>query len=422
MKVCVIGAGIVGVTTAWLLSERGHDVIVVDGQDGPGLGTSYANGAQLSYSYVAPFASPETLRKLPELILARDAPTRLRLLQFDPSFYRWSLAFLRASTSSMVARTTRAQLALAALSRLELERIAKAGGLSFGLETNGKLVIFRKEASFAGARAQVELQKGMGAEQRVLSPRECFENEPALRLREQDLAGGIFTPSEQVGDCHAFCVAAGDTLRRRNSVEWRMNEQVLAPVIRGGRLVAIRTAKGEIEADLFVLTMGMGSTRFARAAGFRLPIYPLKGYSITARPRAPQDMLTRSVTDSDQKVVFAPLQRDGQDAIRVAGIADLVGESLAIDEGRLESVRRLARTVFSLEAGGDDAPWAGLRPATPDSRPIIGPSPVPGLFLNTGHGALGWTLACGSARLAADLIMDMPPPLEAGWFSLRRNA
>lgn len=422
MKVCVIGAGIAGVATAWLLSERGHDVIVVDGRDGPGEGTSYANGAQLSYSYVAPFASPETLRKLPELILARDAPTRLRLLQFNPEFYRWSLEFLRASTSSMVARTTRAQLALAALSRLEIERIASTSDLSFGFETNGKLVLFRKPGSFAGARAQVELQKGIGAEQRVLSPRECFEHEPALRLREDELAGGIFTPSEQVGDCHAFCVGAGDVLRRRNSVEWRMSENVLAPVMRGGRLAAIRTTKGEIEADLFVLSMGMGSTRFARAAGFRLPIYPLKGYSITARPRSQADMLTRSVTDSDQKVVFAPMQRGGEDFIRVAGIADLVGEDVSIDPRRLDSVRRLARTVFSLEQNGDDAPWAGLRPATPDSRPIIGPSPVPGLFLNTGHGALGWTLACGSARLAADLIMDMPPPVPADWFSLRRKA
>lgn len=428
--VCVLGAGVIGLTTAWALSEAGCDVVVVDRRTGPAEEASAANGAQLSYAFVAPLASPDTLRHLPALLRDRNGPLRVRP-SLDPDFVRWGLAFVRACRTRTARETTAAQLALAGLSRQELERLAAALPIRFGLRTAGKLVLFRHQDSFAQARRQAELQAGLGAEQQVLDAAGCLALEPALRLREADLAGGVYTPSEQVGDCAAFCRGLAGQLRLRNSVRWAMGGGQAQPVLRDGKLRAVRLTSGaaaedgeeEIEADQFVLAFGAGSARFAKAAGFRLPVQPLKGYSLTLRPRTPAGALAHSVTDADSKVVFAPLEGDGEARIRVAGIADLVGEDRSLDQARLDAVRRAAAAALDVDLDGETQPWAGLRPATPDSRPIIGPSPVPGLFLNTGHGALGWTLACGSARLTADLLTGhrAAPSIDAAPFALRRG-
>lgn len=423
MKVCVLGAGVIGLTTAWALSEAGCEVAVVDRDTVPGRGASAANGAQLSYSYVAPLASPDTLRHLPALLLDRDGPLRVRP-GLDPDFLRWAVAFLRACRTGVARETTAAQLALAALSRAELDRVAGAAGVEFGRRVAGKLVLFRRAASFAAARRQAQAQAGSGAEQRALGAAECLALEPGLRLTAAEVAGGVFTPSEEVGDCAAFCRGLAERLRGRASVSWHMGEEA-APVLRGGAVRAVRVGAREVAADRFVLCLGAGSARFARRAGVRLPVYPMKGYSLTLRPRTPGGALAHSVTDADRKVVFAPLAEDGAPLIRAAGIADLVGHDPALDPARLAAVRDAAFAALDVDRGADSRldlrPWAGLRPATPDSRPIVGPSPVPGLFLNTGHGALGWTLACGSARLATDLLLGRQPPIRPGWFGLERT-
>lgn len=419
MKVCVLGAGVIGLTTAWALSEAGCEVAVVDRDTVPGRGASAANGAQLSYSYVAPLASPDTLRHLPALLLDRDGPLRVRP-GLDPDFPRWAVAFLRACRAGVTRETTAAQLALAALSRAELDHLAGAAGVEFDRRVAGKLVLFRHAGSFAAARRQAQAQAGLGAEQRVLDAAECLALEPGLRLTAAEVAGGVFTPSEEVGDCAAFCRGLAERLRGRASVAWHMGEEAV-PVLRGDAVRAVRVGTREVAADRFVLCLGAGSARFARRAGVRLPVYPMKGYSLTLRPRTPGGALSRSVTDADRKVVFAPLAEDGAPLIRAAGIADLVGHDPALDPARLAAVRDAAFAALDVDRGADARPWAGLRPATPDSRPIIGPSPVPGLFLNTGHGALGWTLACGSARLTADLLLGRRPPIRPGWFGLVRG-
>ena len=419
MRICVMGAGVVGLTTAWWLHERGFKVTIVDRRASAGLETSFANGAQLSYEFVTPLAAPETVRKLPSLLLSRAAPIRIRP-SLDPDFIRWGIDFLKQCNTVAVARTTAAQLALAALSRAELSRLSETQRFDFGLATAGKLILYRSAKGFDAARRQLDLQHDLGMEQSVLSPSDCLDLEPALRIAHGELAGGTYSASEQLGDCAAFCSGLEARLRRSNTVEWRMGTAVRSPVIRNGALTAIETSGGVIEADLFVLSMASGSVAFARAAGLRLPIYPMKGYSITAAARAGAPRLRRSVTDADRKIVFAPLEREGETMIRAAGIADLVGHDTAIDEKRLHTVIRLTADTLDIDATRDLQPWAGLRPATPDSRPIIGPSPIDGLFLNTGHGGLGWTLACGSARLAADLIARETPPLDAALFALKR--
>jgi len=411
MRVCILGAGVIGLTTAWALAEAGCDVSLVDAQAAAGQGASRGNGAQLSYSFVAPLASPETLRHLPAMLLDRDGPLLMRP-GLDPAILRWGVAFLASCRPSAVRRTIAAQLTLAALSRAELEALTTHLPLQFGLREAGKLVLYRSTTGFAAAR-------GMAADHvAVLSATECRALEPALRIAPAAIAGGLFTATEQVGDCGAFCDGLARALHDRNGVRWHMGAPA-RPVLEGGRLVAIEAGGERIEADAFVLALGAGATRFAAAAGVRLPVYPLKGYSLTLQPRGPAAALSHSVTDAERKVVFAPLGAAGTPLIRAAGIADMVGYDTRLDPARLGAIRRAAAEALDVDWDADTSPWTGLRPATPDSRPIIGWSPRPGLFLNTGHGALGWTLACGSARLATDLLLSRPPPVPTTPFALR---
>lgn len=405
MKIGILGAGVVGLTSAWWLAEAGHEVVLVDRHSGPAAEASAANGGQLSYAFVAPFASPAMLRKLPGMLLSPANPIRVSL---DLELMRWGIEFLKSCTSGAVARTTAAQLALAAVSRIELEQLTQAQRLSYGLETAGKLVLYRNAADFAVAREGEE-----GVEQQALTPAECLALEPGLRLKAGDLAGGIYTPSEQVGDCAAFCAQLFARLQSHRNVELRMGASINQPVLSRGALRAIDTDQGAIEADRFVLSLGARSRAFARACGLTLPIYPMKGHSITLPG---SDRLRHSVTDYNERTLFAPLGG----SIRVAGFADFTGYDRTPDRTRIDALKNAAADALGVAMPADVSPWAGLRPLTPDSRPIIGASKVEGLFLNTGQGGLGWTLACGSARLLTDLIDGRPPSCPAEPFSVRR--
>ena len=275
MKICVLGAGVIGLTTAWLLSERGHEVTIVDRAAMSGAGASAANGAQLSYAFLTPLACPENLWALPALLAARDGPMRLRA-GWDPDFVRWGLQFLCQCSARAVTQTLVAQAALATLSRAELTRLTELLGLEFGLQTAGKLVIYRQQRAFQKAWASARLNAHL--EQQVLSAVDCLVLEPALRLKVQDFVGGIVTPSEQVGDRAVFCAEITARLQQRTGVTLLLDTAVIGPFVKNGRLVAVQTAVGEMSADAFVLSLGAQSSRFARACGFRLPVVPMKGY------------------------------------------------------------------------------------------------------------------------------------------------
>ncbi|MFA6267713.1 MAG: FAD-dependent oxidoreductase [Pseudolabrys sp.] len=406
MKIGVLGAGVVGLTSAWALAEAGHDVVLIDRNSGPAGEASAANGAQLSYRYVAPMASPKMLRQLLLLLLPGENAIEISL---DLELAGWGLRFLKACTKAEVARTTVAQLALAALSRSELERILAATPFDFGLRTAGKLVMFRNAVDFAAARPDP------ADPAQVLTPAECLSLEPGLTLKASEFAGGVYTESEQVGDCADFCRQLFARLQEINRVETRMTTAIGRPVVKNRRMTGVETDKGTIEADLFVLSLGADARAFARSCGFNLPIYPVKGHSITIADDG-KPALTHSVTDYSRKIVYAPLPG----ATRVAGFADFQGYRTEPVASRIMQLKDAAADTFDLDAHGEVAPWAGLRPMTPDSRPIIGPSPLGGLFLNTGQGMLGWTLACGSARLSADLIDGKPPSCPAQAFDVKR--
>lgn len=410
MRICVMGAGIVGLAAAWELQREGHQVTLLD-RHGAGGGASAANGAQLSYSYVQPLADPAIWRQLPQLLLARDSPFKLRP-RWDPAQWRWGLQFLAACRAGASRRTTAQLLVLAAESRVAFEHWLAIEHPDCDFSATGKLVLYRDGRSFAAAQHQLVLQRALGTQQWAVDAAQCVRIEPALAQSAVAIAGGIYTPGECAADCHKACQALLRGLRAAGA-RVLLETDALQWVLRGGRARALRTSAGEIEADAFVVCLGSGSPKLARRLGVRLPVYPLKGYSITLPVSRPETAPRVSVTDAARKTVFARIG----DRLRVAGMAELVGDDTAISARRIGSLLEATREVFP-RAGASAAcePWAGLRPATPSGLPIVGahPSGPSNVLFNTGHGALGFTLAFGSARRIARLLAgDARPALTA---------
>jgi len=409
VRVAVLGAGVVGLATAHYLACDGHEVIVVDRNDGVGLEASYANGAQLSYSYVAPLAGPGVLPKIPPWLLRRDSPLRF-YPALDMQQWRWLIEFVLACNRTQSDVTTRRLLALSFYSRRLMHELLAEVPLDFGHATNGKLVVFSDLAGFEGARRLVDYQRSLGCDQDALDRNACLELEPALvaagsRLGRR-VVGGIYTRSEEVGDCYRFCVGLERHLAERG-VQFALGTSILALHIGNGRITHGTTSSGELSADAFVIALGVHAPLIARPLGIRLPIYPLKGYSLTlpvsgASPRI-------SVTDFKRKVVYAPLENAGVQELRVAGMADIAGYSMRIDPVRLAQLLAETRGAFPNATDFGASPermqaWSGLRPATPKGTPVLGKTRVSNLFLNCGQGALGWTLALASGRVVADAI------------------
>ena len=410
--VVVLGAGIIGITTAYYLHQAGHRVTVIERNAHAGLETSYANGGQLSYSYVAPLAGPGVVPKIPPWLLRADSPLRF-YPKFDFDQWRWCLDFIRACNRPQAEISTVHLLRLAYYSRDLIHDIVAHEALRFDYRRNGKLVIFSDAASFDGAKRTLDFQRAFGSEQHALDGKQCLALEPALRHIANRLVGGIHTPSEDAGDCHDFCLAMEDLLRARG-VTFLTSTAVerFACDASRSRIHAAHTTAGGIEADAFVMAMGAANAGHAKKLGFYLPIYPLKGYSLTLDTRGATDAASApriSVTDSAYKVVYALLG----DELRIAGMADIAGYNTTLDPVRVNLLVHQAQAVFP--NAGDYAanlgPWCGLRPATPKGTPIIGASPIGNLFLNAGHGALGWTLACGCAKVVSDLLSEKSPAI-----------
>lgn len=409
--IVVVGAGIVGSATAYLLTRAGFRVTLVESRHRAGQVTSLANGAQLSYSYVEPLATPATLRKIPSMLLSRDSPLRLRPTG-EWTQIVWGWRFLRACRADQVVLATRQLLELAFLSRDELDRAIERDQLSFRHARIGKLVVYDNRDAVRGAERQVSLQRTLGCEQEMLTAAQCLEREPALAHHEATLCGGVWTPGEAVGDAALLSNELVDHARRGGAT-LRFGASVVDFEVDGDQVRRVVCDDGgRLAADHVVIANGNGAVELARRLRMRLGIYPVKGYSITLpvvdRARAP----SVSVTDAARKVVFAPLGNQ----LRVAGFAELVGNDLSIDSSRIASLVSSVGQVFpgACRLDVDPQPWAGLRPMTPTSLPVVGRTRWRNVLLNAGHGALGFTLAMGSARLVERHLSGVQTPTFKG--------
>lgn len=413
MHVVVLGAGVIGLTTAWCLLRDGYRVTLVERNQGVGLETSYANGGQLSYSYVAPLASPSVLPKLPPWLLSADAPLRFRP-QADLQQWRFCLAFLLACTQKQSDLTTRRLLALLFYSRALTRELIERQSLDFAYARSGKLVVHSDVATYAAACRLHEYQASLGCEQQVLDADACVSLEPALAHMRPLLVGGIHTPSEDAGDCYLFCVGL-ERLLRAAGATFVLGEAVQRLLSARGRITGAETVHGPVEGDAYVLATGNASVSLAGGVGIRLPMYPLKGYSLTVAIADDAGAPRVSVTDHAQKVVYARLG----ESLRVAGMAEIAGHEATPDPSRIALLARQAALRFP--AAGDYASaraWCGLRPATPKGPPVLGATPYPNLMLNVGHGALGFTLAMGSAQVVTDLVASRTPAIPLDGFRL----
>lgn len=405
MKVCVVGAGIVGCATAYELARQGFEVMLVDSDKGPGRGTSFANGAQLSYSYVEPLASPATLLGLPSMLLSPDSPLRFRLRP-DLRQWWWCLQFLSACNARQSRQGTRELLLLAQLSRATLAQWMAQEAWRFSFQQNGKLVLCPDADTLRRQAAQVRFQSELGCQQAVLSPQACVDREPALSGYLGRFAGGVWTADECVGDPHALSLQMTQSLLRMGG-QLHFDTAVTGFSVRGGRIVAAQTPSGALTADVFVIANGAAAPRLAASVNVSLPIYPIKGYSLTLPIHSPQQAPVVSVTDLGRKTVFAPL--GGR--LRVAAMAEVVGHDLSIPPSRIQKMVRAVDTLFPGVCGFDETqPWAGLRPATPTAVPITRQMGPANLYVNAGHGALGFTLAAGSAVVLASQLTGQLHP------------
>ncbi|MDR2678607.1 MAG: D-amino acid dehydrogenase, partial [Zoogloeaceae bacterium] len=400
MTVVVLGAGVVGVTSAWFLNQAGFHVTVIERQPAAALETSFANGGQISVCHAEPWANPHVIPKALRWLGREDAPLLFRLRP-DPALFGWLAGFLRNCTAARARQNIRAIVALARFSRGRLQALRQSLGTDFAAEydalTRGILHLYTNPKEYAAALAASRVMREFGLDRLPVEAAECVRLEPALADVGSQLVGGDFTASDESGDAHRFTQALA-TRAAAAGVVFRYGETVTGLEVEKGHVRGVRLASGSLAAAAVVVALGSYSAPFLRPYGLRLPIYPAKGYSATlaltpetvARGLVP----TVSLTDDEKKIVISRLGA----RLRVAGTAEFNGFNLDLNLTRCQALLRRLRFLFPrLEFAGDPNFWCGLRPATPSNLPLIGKSEIPGLWLNSGHGTLGWTMSCGSA-------------------------
>ena len=408
MKALVIGGGLLGISTAYFLGRRGWRVTVLERRHAPGLETSYANGALLSPSLPEPWNAPGCARVLLRSLGRRDAALQLRLKAM-PRLARWGIEFLRHSDPRRYEENTRRNLRLALYSRATLEALRAQTGIEYGAAATGTLRVFRDPASLDAAIAWTERFRAAGLEYRPLSGPDTIALEPALAPIGAQLIGGIHYPLDAVGNAQAFCVALAEQARDLG-VEFHFGTEVREIRAHGGRVSAVQSDTTQFTADHYVVAGGSHTPLLLRPLGVRVPVQPVKGYSLTF-DRPPCDPPLRiPISDDDLNAVVVPLQN----VLRVAGTAEFAGYDLSLPEVRVRNLAALVAQVLPRAAldPGEARPWCGLRPMTPDGVPIVGVTGIGNLWLNTGHGPLGWTMAAGSGQLLADLMSGTTPGLD----------
>lgn len=417
MRIAVLGGGVVGVTTAYYLAREGHEVTLVERRSGPAQETSYANAGEISPGYASPWAAPGVPMKAMQWLLMEHAPLIVRP-RLDGAMLRWMLATLRNCTASAYARNKRRMVRLAEYSRDQLADLRATTGIRYDERTQGTLQLFRTQAQVEGVAKDIEVLQRNGVAFEVLDAAGCVEAEPGLSFAAEPFVGGLRLPRDETGDCHMFTLELA-RLAAGLGVRFRFGETVRALRVSDNHVVAAVTDRDEIEAELFVAALGSYTPALVAPLGLRLPVYPVKGYSLTADIRLADRAPVSTVLDESYKIAITRLG----DRVRVGGMAELSGFDDGLPPSRRATLVRSAASLFP-EAGnwGEARFWSGLRPMTPDGTPVVGSTPIANLYLNTGHGTLGWTMACGSARVIVAQIGGREPDIEAADLALARYA
>ncbi|MCO1371671.1 D-amino acid dehydrogenase [Burkholderia multivorans] len=414
MRVVILGSGVVGVASAYYLARAGHEVTVIDREAGPALETSFANAGQISPGYAAPWAAPGVPLKAVKWMFEKHAPLAIRL---DGTRFQlqWMWQMLRNCTPERYAVNKSRMVRLAEYSRDCLQALRADTGIQYEGRTGGTLQLFRTQQQLDGAAKDIAVLREANVPFELLSPAQLKNAEPALAAVSHKLTGGLRLPGDETGDCQLFTTRLA-ALAESLGVKFRYNTPIDGLAIAGGKIAGVQCGSETVRADAYVVALGSYSTNFV-ANLMKIPVYPLKGYSITAPIVDEAAAPVSTVLDETYKIAITRFDQ----RIRVGGMAEIVGFDKTLRAARRETLEMCVNDLFP--GGGDTSKatfWTGLRPMTPDGTPIVGRTPVSNLFLNTGHGTLGWTMSCGSGQLLADLISGKKPAIQADDLSVHR--
>ncbi|QIG94087.1 D-amino acid dehydrogenase [Bradyrhizobium sp. 6(2017)] len=415
MKVLVLGSGVIGVTSAYYLARAGHEVTVIDRQPKPALETSFANAGEVSPGYSSPWAGPGVPVKAVKWLLMKHGPLVIRP-KLDPVMWLWLLKMLRNCTTSRYAVNKSRMIPIAEYSRDCLQALRNDIGIRYDERARGTLQLFREQAQLDHTGDDIAVLKQYGVPFEVLDREGCIKAEPALGSVKQKFAGGLRLPHDETGDCHMFTQALA-LEAEKIGVRFSFNVGIDGLNADATRITGVATSAGMMTADAYVPALGSYSPHLVRPLGISLPVYPVKGYSITVPIKDAAGAPESTVMDESYKVAITRLG----DRIRVGGTAEISGYSTKLYAARRAT---LDHSLTDLFPRGGDLPkatfWCGLRPMTPDGPPVIGATRFANLHLNTGHGTLGWTMACGSGRVLADMLSGKKPEIDTKELSIKR--
>jgi D-amino-acid dehydrogenase len=422
MRVLILGSGLLGASSAYYLSQLGHEVTVVDRQATPAAETSFANGGQISVSHAEPWANPSAPLKVLQWLGKEDAPLLFRL-RADMRQWLWGLQFLRECTPARTRHNIEQIVRLGTYSRSMLQQLRADTGLNYDQRTQGILHFYTSQKEFDAALAPAEQMRQLGCERQVISADEAVKLEPSLSTIRPQLAGATYTAEDESGDANRFARELVK-LCEKAGVKFLMSHTITALREAGGKIDHVEATDSEgrfqrIYADSYVLAMGSLSPIYTAPLGIHLPIYPAKGYSVTMPVKDASKAHQVSLTDDEYKLVFSRLTGPGSDRLRIAGTAEFNGYDRDLNRVRCEAIVRRVEELFP--GAGDTSQasfWTGLRPATPSNVPIIGKSKLPNLYFNTGHGTLGWTHACGSGKSIAQIVSGLKPEVDFAFTGL----
>jgi D-amino-acid dehydrogenase len=417
MRVIVLGSGVVGTSTAYYLAEAGHQVVVVDRQEGPALETSFANAGEVSPGYASPWAAPGIPIKALKWLFMRHRPLFIWPMP-DPDKVRWGLMMLRNCTSARYELNKGRMVPIAEYSRDLLRELRRKAGIAYDERALGTLQLFRKQEQLDGTAKDIAILDRFGVPYELLDVEGCIRAEPALRLVREKFAGGLRLLGDETGDCFKFTNELA-ALCRQLGVEFRYRTLIDGLTTEGGRVTGVATDKGTLTGDAYIVALGSYSPLALRRIGIDLLVYPVKGYSITVPITDPAGAPESTIMDETHKVAITRLG----DRIRVGGMAELDGYNTKLRPARRATLEHVVTDLYP--KGGDVTKasfWCGLRPMTPDGPPVIGRTKYPNLYLNTGHGTLGWTMCCGSGRVLADLVSGRKPEIDVSGLTIERYA